>query len=175
MAIFKKAGMLDVTVAMILGFILVVCLVIMLFAQNTVHTRLLEVAPTLQKGMTANATDIINETVGQVSVAFQTFRWISIALVIGYFLSVLVSAFLVKTHPAWFIGYALMNIIAVVISVYISNTYEALLNNDILAGTFYEFGMANFVFSNMPYVIAVIGFVAGILMYINLDWGSSYG
>lgn len=175
--LFRKAGIFDLILAIALAFILAITLVLFSFAQHKLHTKLLENAPAFQNalGSSGNATEIINNTFGQVGTAYSSFKWISVTLIFGFFISILVSAFLVRTHPAWFIGYIFVVVIAVVISVYVSNTYETLMNNPTLAETFLTgfFGQ-NWIFLHLPTWVTIIGFIAGILMYINLDTGGYY-
>lgn len=173
----RKGGIMDIFVAMAMALVLIVVLVLLTFSANTVKTKMLQQAPAIQSSFSndTNVSQIIENTVGGVTSSYDTFKWISVLLIFGFFLSILVSAFLVKTHPAWFIGYVLMIIIAVVLSVYVSNTYEKLMNDSTLAATFLGFTGANYIFLYLPIWILVIGIIAGILMYINLDWGSSYG
>lgn len=177
MKLNKNGGMFDLILAIVLSFILVICLVVFTYAQNQVSERLIELAPTIQQSFdnTTNVTLIITNTVGKVTTAYTSFKWISVTLIFGYFMSILVSAFLVRSHPAWFIGYIFVVIIAIIISVYVSNTYETLMNNELLASTFLTgFFGANWIFLHLPYWVTIIGMIAGILMYVNLDPGGYY-
>lgn len=173
----KKGGMFDLILAIALALILAVSLVLFTFAQNKLHTKLIQQAPQLQKHITnENVTDIINNTFGEVGNAYDSFKWISVMLIFGFFLSILVTAFLVRTHPAWFVGYIFIVVISVIVSVYISNAYEKLMNNATLSSTFMTgfFGQ-NWIFLHLPIWITIIGLIAGLLMYINLDTGGYYG
>lgn len=173
----KKGGMFDIILAMIFSFIIVICLVIFTFAQNTIHDGLINAAPNIQKnlGSQTNFTFIVENTVGKVSTAYTTFKWISVLFIFGYFFSILVSAFLVKSHPAWFVGYMLFVIISVFISIHLSNSYQALMESPILADIFLTgFFEASWIFIYFPYWVTVFGILSGILMYVNLGTGDYY-
>lgn len=171
----KKGGLLDLIVFIALGFLMVVVLVIFLFAGNTVNTALLDNVDAIEAASpSVNGTELINDTVGKVVSSYEMFKWISILLLFGFALSILISSFLVKTHPAWLYGYALIVVISIIISVYVSNAYESLLSNGLLGSTFYQFVGANFIFLHLPIWITIVGMIAGILMYINLSWGDYY-
>jgi hypothetical protein len=171
----RKAGIFDLILAIALSLILIVSLVLFTFAQHKTQEKLLEVAPKLQHNFNnINVTDTINESFGEVGDAYSTFKWISVMLIFGFFMSILISAFLVKTHPAWFVGYIFVVVISIIVSVYVSNAYETLLNNPTLASTFAGFFGATWIFLNLPIWVTIIGFLAGILMYINLDTGGYY-
>ncbi len=49
-----------------------------------------------------------------------------------------------------------------------SNAYETIMNNEVLAGTFAEFTGANWIMLNLPVWITIIGFVGGIIMYSQM-------
>lgn len=166
----KKGGLLDLIVFMILIFILVVILVVFMYAQNTVHHKLLDLAPSMQNSFSndTNVTNIINDTVGKTTIAFQSFTWISVFLIFGYLASLILTSFLVKSHPVFFVAYIFVVIISVIVAVYISNVYQYLMVNDILGGTWVNFIGANYIFTYLPIWISIIGFVSAILMYINM-------
>ena len=172
----KKGGLLDLIIAMVIALVLAVALVLFTFAQNKVEEQMYLVAPALQDDFTnINVTQVIDDTIGDVSRAYTSFKWISVMLIFGLFLSILISSFIVRTHPAWFIGYLFIVIISVIISVYISNTYEQLMNNPTLANTFLTgFFAQNWIFLNFPVWVTVFGLIGSVLLYINMDVGGNY-
>jgi len=171
----KKAGIADIFVAMILAFVLMIVIVILVYANTTVTTKMYELAPSLQENFQENVTTILSNTIGNTGAAYESFKWISTLLIFGMFLGVLVSAFLVRTHPAWFIAYFLVLLVGIITSVYVSNTYETLKLNSVLVSTWYQYPTPNLIFQYLPIWMTVFGLVAGALMYINLEWRSAYG
>ena len=173
----KRGGLFDLILAIILSFILIIALVVFTFAQNTIEDKMIEQAPIIQKSFSnsTNVSLIMQTTFGKVGDAYASFKWISVMLIFGYFASILISSFLVKTHPAWFIGYIFVVVISVIISVYISNSYETIMNTPLLADTFLTgFFSASWIFLHLPIWVTIIGFISGILMYANLDVGGYY-
>jgi len=166
----------DIFVLLILAFVVVIILVLFKFASSTINTEMLAQADAMQEHMSnnTNVTQILGDTITEMDAAFDHFRWIAIFFIFGYVLSIFVSAFLVRTHPAFFIAYVMMQIIALVVAVYLSNTYETLSANGTLQSTFLSFGGAHFIMLNLPIWSVVVGFLAGILMYMSLDWGVYY-
>ena len=65
-------------------------------------------------------------------------------------------------------GYLFIVIIAVIISAPLSNSYEAVYKNPLMAESFSGFFGQNWIFLHLPVWIAVIGIFAGILMFINV-------
>ena len=59
-------------------------------------------------------------------------------------------------------------IVAVIVSAVISNAYEKLTQEPTLAATFAQFPAQNHIFANLPIWVTIIGFVAGIVMFVGL-------
>ncbi len=116
-----------------------------------------------------NLTQITDDTFGKVNVSFQQLKWGSYLLILTLGISILVSNFLVKAHPVFFIPYILMVVAAVMVSIFISNGYESLLGTDqALAGTLLGFSGSNNILLNLPLWVAVIGIFGGIFLFIGI-------
>lgn len=92
---------------------------------------------------------------------------IAFIILAGGAFSILVHNFLVREHPAWFIVYILITILAVIVSAYISNEYMDLLSNEIIGDTLSGFTMGNFIIQYLPYWSAVIGILGGVFLFIG--------
>lgn len=170
----------DIFMFMVYAFILMIAVVILVYASTTMYTKLLENADVFQKVIspTSNATTIIQNTYGQVPNAYASLKWITVALILGMIISMLISAYMVKTQPVFFIVYLLIWIIAIICSVPLSNTYEEIYSNPILESTFAGFWSANYIFTNLPVWITVLGGIMALLMVANMiksGGGSYYG
>jgi hypothetical protein len=83
-------------------------------------------------------------------------------------ISIFIGSYLVTTKPIFFIPYIFIVIIAVIVSVGISNAYEMVINDPTMAETFAGFVGANFIMLKLPIWIAVIGIVGGIIMFVRM-------
>lgn len=166
----KRGAFTDLFLFMGLAFLVVVFMVMMTFTSNMVYQKLIEESDTIQRGLgdSGNATEIINESVGAVNIAYGSLRWISVVLIFGFALSILLSSFLVRTNPVFFVPYILIVIIAVIVSVPLSNAYEQVYQNPELAEAFSGFFGATWIFLHLPIWVLVIGILAGILMFVNV-------
>jgi hypothetical protein len=166
----KKGALSDLFLFMAIAFIIIMFSVIMYYVGTKTYTELLNKSPVLQSalGNDGNATEIINTTMGQVVNAYQSLKWITTMLIFGFALTILLTNFLVKTNPIWFVPYLIIVIIAVIVSAPMSNTYETIYTNPLLAESFSGFWGATFIFLHLPIWISVIGIIAGILMFINV-------
>ena len=89
-------------------------------------------------------------------------------LIVGLMFSIFLTSYLVKVRPIFFVPYILLVIIAIVVSVPMSNTYEVIINNPTLASTYSGFIGGNFIWLNLPIWVTVIGFGAGLIMFMNV-------
>jgi flagellar biosynthesis protein FliQ len=170
----KRGAFTDLFIFLAFAFVIIVFMGTMTFIGKTTYDKFMEQAPVLQAqmGESGNATEIIENTLGQVNYSYGALKWISVMLIFGLALSIFLTSFLVKTNPVFFVPYVLIVIIAVIVAVPLSNTYEGLYNDATLGLTFQGFFGASWIFMNLPIWIAVIGILAGILMFINVSRGA---
>jgi hypothetical protein len=115
-----------------------------------------------------NYTTITGATFGDVNVAYSSLYWISILLIVGMVFSIFFGSYLVTTRPIYFVPYIFIIIIAIFVSVGISNAYQEVIAQPDLASTFAGFVGANFIMFNLPIWIVVIGFTGGIIMFVRM-------
>jgi hypothetical protein len=178
----KKAGFTDLFIFMIFTMAILFICGIFIYIGNLSTAKLHVVMDDKQFG-DANTTQVINDTFGHVNQAYQSLYWISIFLIVGMIISIFIGSYLVTTKPIFFIPYAFITIIAVIIAVGLSNAYEQVINDPTMASTFAGFVGANFIMAKLPIWIAVIGIVGGIIMFVRMGskdndlygGGSQYG
>lgn len=174
----KKGALTDLFVFMIGAFVLVIAVVILYYAVNVTNEKLhenIEIFDKVLEGSSENATKLIDKTFGKVPTAYQSLKWITFMLIVGMMLSILITSFLVRTNPVFFIAYILIVVIAIVVSVPMSNTYEVIYQNPTLSSSFDGFWGQTYIFLNLPIWITIIGIFAGIVMFVNMLRTSQYG
>lgn len=177
----KKAGMTDIFIFMIFSLVIVFICGIFIYMSGLANTKLHETLDDKQFG-DANTTEVIGNTMGMVDNSFQALYWISVFLIVGMVISIFIGSYLVTTKPIFFIPYAFITIIAVIISVGISNAYEQVISDPTLSTVFSGFVGANFIMLKLPIWITVIGIIGGLIMFVrmgskenDLYGGSIYG
>lgn len=165
----NKGSSMDLFIWVGMSLALVLVAVMIIYSLGLANTRLLGLAPSIQSslGISANVTSIMQNSVGQAISSYNTLKWITGFIIFGMALSILITSFMVRTHPIMFLPYTLVVIIATIFSTYISNVYETLMANPDLASTFVGFTSSNFIFLHLPLWVCAIGILAGILMFIN--------
>jgi|TARA_R100000093_G_scaffold58046_1_gene30317 hypothetical protein len=173
----KRGDFTALFVFMIIAFALSILVVVMYYVGTETFNQLLTNQEGIQKaleGTGLNATDVITDTFGQVPNAYQSLKWITTMLIVGMMLSILISSFMVRTRPVFLVAYVLIWIIAIIVSVPLSNVYDTVYQNDLLASSFAGFWGQTYIFLNLPLWITVIGGLAGILMFVNMVRGERY-
>ena len=116
----------------------------------------------------ANTSQVIDDTFGAVNRSYQALYWIAVFLMVGMIISIFIGSYLVTTRPVFFIPYIFITIIAIIVSVGISNAYEQVIADPTLASTFAGFIGANFIMLNLPMWIAIVGIVGAIIMFVRM-------
>ena len=171
-----QAALVNIFIFIIVVFILTVVCGLFYYIATTTYTELSDNADLIQQGFESdgddeghNATVIIDQTIGQITLGYESLKWVTVMLIIGYALAVLMAAYLTQTRPIVFIPYIFIVILATILAAPVSNTYEEIYTNPTLASSFSGFFGMNMIMTNLPVWVAVIGLVSGILMFINMN------
>lgn len=166
----KKGGFSDLFIFMIFAFVIVLISVIWIYLGGEVEDQLQDTIGKMDLHDTIgnNASQVVDNTMGSFNTSIQALHWVTIFLIAGMILSIFIGSYLVTTKPIFFIPYIFIVIIAIVVSVPMSNAYETIMTNQVLADTFTGFSGANWIMLNLPIWITIIGFVGGIIMYSQM-------
>lgn len=174
----KKGSYADLFLFMILAVAIVFISVVMIKIVGTANTKFHEELDDKMFG-DQNGTELVTNTIGKVSNSYDALYWISIMLIVGMMLSILIGSFMVTTRPVFFLPYIFILIIAIVVSVGISNAYNTVSDDPTLSTTFDRFAGANFIMGKLPIWITIIGFAGAIIMFSRLgskeNEGGYYG
>lgn len=167
----KKGQFTDLFIFMIVAIIILFISGIFIYMGITTQNQLKET----MGGMTigdevggTNYTAIVDTTFGDVNVAYSSLYWISIMLIVGMMISIFFGSYLVTTRPIYFVPYIFIVIIAIFVSVGLSNAYQEVIAKPELVSTFSGFFGSNFIMYNLPIWIVVIGFVGGLIMFVRM-------
>lgn len=163
----KKGALSDTIIWMIIGFVFVIFFSGWLFIQNQVTTTFMDVGNIGSTNVTNITQDIMQPT--NSSLPHHLNIW-GLILIFGSILSIFIHNFLIKSHPAYFILYFFIAVVAIILSAYISNIYMDLLNS---SGTLLSEGMNNFESINyimqwLPYWVAVVTLIGAVFLFIQL-------
>jgi len=162
----KKAAITDILIWLVVSFVTVLFFALWVYGFNEITDTLTGIDT---GSSTVNISDAAQETFGEVNTA-QTAGLHVLAYVIIFIsgLSILVTNFMVKSHPAFFLVYLMVIITAIIASVYLSNQYEDLMTNDLLGATISDFGGASFIMLYLPIWTTVIGLFGAIFLFSGI-------
>lgn len=118
-----------------------------------------------------NYTKTLDDTLGKTAASITALRWISGFLILGLIFAMFIGSYLVTIRPVFFVFYVFIMIIAVVLSAQISNAYERVIADPTLAATFATMPIQNFIIGNFVMFVLFVGFIGGIIMFINMQRG----
>ena len=166
----KKGAFADLFIFMIFALVIVLISVVFIFigVKTTDQLHLSMDGMDFHDTIGNNASQVIDNTMGEVNSTFQALHWITVFLIVGMMLSIFIGSYLVTTKPIFFIPYLFIVIIAIVVAVPMANTYETLMTDATLSGTFAGFTGANWLMLNLPIWITIIGITGGIIMFSRM-------
>lgn len=166
----KKGAFADLFIFMIFAFVIILISVVWIFmgAKITEQLHLSMDDMDLHDTVGNNASQVIDNTMGDFNTAIQSLHWIAVFLIVGMIISIFIGSYLVTTKPIFFIPYLFIVIIAIIVAVPMANSYEILMTNETLSPSFSGFTGANWIMLNLPIWITIIGFVGGTIMFSRM-------
>lgn len=166
----KKGGFADLFLLIVFSLIIVIFIVVMIYASNKttqeLHTKL-----DGTKYGNINANETIDNTMGRVNASYGGLNWIAFLIIIAMIISIFIGSSLVTTKPMYFIPYIFIVIIAIFVSIGVSNAYETMAKNSELQSTFVKMTMPNLFLAYLPLWVTIIGFIGGIIVYSRMGSG----
>ena len=166
----KKGAFSDLFIFMVFAFVIVFISVIWIYMGGLAQDQMQESLGKMDLHDTVgnNASQVIDNTIGDFNTSISALRWITVFLIAGMILSIFIGSYLVTTKPIFFIPYLFIIIIAIVVSVPMSNAYETLMTTEALSDTFTSFQGANWIMLNLPIWITIIGITGAIIMFSRM-------
>jgi len=172
----KKGAFSDLIVFVSVAFVLALVVPTLFFTFNSVYTELrTNIADIPGAAGDENATQIVDDTLGTFVDTFSILEWATGLMIMAMVLSIIITGVLIQTHPVAFIVYLFMWIGSVVVSVPISNAYETIYLDPILASSFSGFTAQNFIMLNLPLWMIVIGGIGAIALFVNFTRQDNIG
>ena len=100
-------------------------------------------------------TDIVNNTSD----------WAFVAIFVLMILSLIISSFLIYTHPVFAIVFIIMLMIFIVVSIYVANVYYEYSRIPEFANALANLPMTDWILTNLPLITLVLGVLSIIVIY----------
>lgn len=170
----KGVAVADILIFIASAFIITLVLAFFYYSFGKVNNVMINIGGG-NNSLGVNISEISYSTFNQVYLGMANLKSLAFIMIISYIITILISGFLVRSHPAFFGIFIFSSLIAIVFSVYISNAYEGLLNQNILEGTLLEFGASTFILLHLPSITAIISIFSGIILFANILRDDSIG
>lgn len=162
----KKGSVLDTVVWTFISLVVLVVLGLLLYG----FTIMGDAVSNIGTVGSVNVTAVSEQTFGIAIPAIT--QWLPIlgfVILIGGAISILISNFLIKAHPAFIFVYLIGTILAIIAAAYISNFYvDTLLNDPVIGAALANFTAGNFIMQWLPYFAAVIGIFGTIFLFMGI-------
>jgi len=168
----KKASVADILVWIVICFVVVMFLGMWTYGFDKVTDALTSIDSTRSS---INISKHAEATFGVVNTQMSGLHSIAFIIMFSLALAILISNFMIKAHPVFFIVYLLIIVIAIIFSVSVSNAYMELLGHEEIGSTLQGFSGANFIMENMPLWTAVIGFIGAVLLFAGITRDREFG
>jgi len=172
----KKGAITDLFVFIVIGFITVIVIGLLLFGVGEVNDTFMSLTDDPGGTNTSNFSYFAQETLDVAVGGLQTAKLVAFGILFGMALSILVTSFFVRSHPALLIVFIFVTVIAVIVAVPVSNVYEeSILADSVIGETFQGFTAANFVLLNLPIWVTVLGLIGAALLAITIKTSQDLG
>jgi len=163
----------DYIVLIILSLVFIIFFGMMIYVGGSVFDGLLSNTDALTKimGTEEKAISVVNNSIGATNRGFETLHWSSTFIILAMCLSILISSFLTRVHPIFYVVYFMLSAIFLIVSFPISNAYETLSTTPTLASTFAEFVGANYLLLHLPVVITITISLSIIILILSYYFG----
>jgi len=92
-----------------------------------------------------------------------------LAALIFFWALLLITSFMIDTHPVFFIVTVVLLLAVFVVSMFIANAYEELTIDEDLSSFSDNFPFTNFIFQNLLKIMIVIGLSTGVALYAKFS------
>lgn len=163
----KKGSILDLVIWIVIGLVFVLFIAGWIYVHG-IFTGVMVALPNVTIGSTnISLGDISNQTVGVVDNGLQIFRWVSVGLILAMLISIVISCYFAKGHPAFYVFYVFAAVIIVIASAALSNAYEAILvTNPFNLQTFSP--AFNFIFLHLPVINAAVAIIGAVVLFSGI-------
>ena len=162
----RKGGAQDIFMFGALAFAFAITCIVAFYVVGQVN-------PLLKSKIGSKPTNIsINGTLDRWEQSTQSLDFALMGLVIGLILAIIISSLLVRLHPAFFFIMVIMLILAIIVAVPLSNSYEDIAAALAIGGSF---TITTFIMSNLPLFVAVVGVTAIVISFVKMGSGGSRG
>ena len=165
---YKKGDLPDMLIFLVTIFIFAIGLLIMAF-----------VIPAISNGLNTaglNSTDEAQTAIDEIAeLGNNGMQKGFLFLFVGFIMALMISSFLVRTHPIFMFLYILFLGITVFLGTYVGNAFEQVATSPALAATTADQGLITIVMQNIVVITLVVGALSMIIIFAKFAGIGSQG
>ncbi len=162
----RRGNYADVFIFIIMSFVVVIFFGIMYYGFSLFDTAL----STIQFDIgDTNFTTIVDQTWGEVYDAYDQLKTIAYVLIFGMILTMFINAWAIRRPPIFLVIWIITSLVSIIVGVYISNTYQLLLNNQDFGSTLQSFSGASYLILYMPYLAGIFSLLNGLISLVGIN------
>lgn len=169
----KKGAIMDIFIFIIIAFAVILLFGAFIFIFGILNETFSEIDVIIGTNTTFSSITDISFT--PFNEGLQQLRIIAIGIVFGMFLLIIIANVFAKAHPMFFVVYFIVTILAIIVAVPVSNTYELLLSDSILGSTYQSFIGMNFLLLNLPAIVGFMSFIGALALFIGMTRDKELG
>ena len=154
----KKASARDVVLVGVLTFALGMGLFILFYISSSMVDQMVGMTEINQSESAVAALEGIDNVTSR-------FDYVVFGVFIGLILALIITGWFIGGIPIFMFIYFIVIVIGVVLSTMLANTWSDITGASIFGSTVTNFPITNNILSNLPYYMAVIGFIGIVVMF----------
>lgn len=158
----KKGMAVELLLFVMIGIFLAIFLAGWIYAIDLVNTNLVNI-PTNNN---INVSQATQGTFSYLNNAADEIAFLPVFFMVGYMLGIFAFCYYSPKSPVWMLFYFMFNILVIILSIYVSNAYESILQTKVIGETLTQFSATNLIMSYLPVWTTFIGFI-GLLIMIS--------
>jgi hypothetical protein len=135
---------------------------------------LMFVVPQISSGLRLaglNNTLAMNNAIDSIDNFVSIINYGTFFVMVGLLMSILITSFLVRTHPIFLIMYILFIPISITLAVYLGNAYNTLATNAAFTAVYANANMINLFFEHLVKITLVANFISIIIVLAKFSSG----
>ena len=148
----------DVLIIGIIIFTLAVTFFVSHFAFTMIQTKLLLTAE-------VNQSTVAKEMVENMSNVTSRMDFVIMGAFIGYIIFLLISSWFIGGHPIFMAVHFIFMVVTIIVGAVLSNVWESVVTNGTFGVTLAAFPKTNYLMTNLPVLMAVLGFIGLVVMF----------
>lgn len=157
----KKGDLTDTAIFVISVFVFGIMMLVLLYVVPSISNGL--------RGVGLNNTVAMDNAIDSLDNFVSIINYGTFFVMVGLLMSILITSFLVRSHPVFLILYVLFAPLSIILAVYLGNAYNTLATNAAFTAIYSSASMINLFFENLVKITLVANFLSIIIVFSKFN------